>query len=661
MAGAPGLRSVVILCGAILLLAASSRDACAHGGNFRAGNPDPGLPIGPPGSTPPRPPGPVTPVPGRRIRGDLDPPRAGWQTWWQLNAEAWDLPRGLFLLDGRVAVTPSTDEPTPATGAQEADLEPQRIHRLLLERARGRVVLPYLRHLVDPDTAAPPSLVAAALIAWARMATDTEVVPVLRRYATDARAHPEVRESAVLGLGLLRRTRPAEQLPAQDLEAIRDLLIELFDEGENLARIRTWAMFALGLLADQPYGDGGLERCGRRITRALFERLQQDHVSPDLPVALLAALGMQPPAGVPDGLRVELRRMALKGRPLWTRSQQSHALHAYVRLRASDRLRVIRYALTQQRLADPGRLPAAAANALAETAPTLTSAERVETARWMLELLPSIAEPGVAGLGVIALGALLGADLRDGSAAVLEETPVATWLFRTAREGEHALRPYAALAIAVAARGDRLSSRPAVVFRTQATQALARGVARTRGSDEQVAPHVAAAGLARAEAARPELIRILANRHRFADIRGHAARALGLLGRADEETVALLLAATRDRIHPFVQGQAVRALGMLAGPGACDELLDQLRQADPTRGVAVSVALALGRLGDPKAADRLVVLAKNEDAGLRVRTMAVVALGLIFDPESPPSRTRLRTYANYLSPSRHLDAVLGIL
>ena len=75
----------------------------------------------------------------------------------------------------------------------------------------------------------------------------------------------------------------------------------------------------------------------------------------------------------------------------------------------------------------------------------------------------------------------------------------------------------------------------------------------------------------------------------------------------------------------------------------------------------VSVALALGRLGDPKACDRLVLLAKNQDAGLRVRTMAVVALGLVFDPESPPSRARLRTFANYFSLTRHHHALLGIL
>jgi hypothetical protein len=582
-------------------------------------------------------------------------------TWWQLNAETWDLPRGVFLLHGRIAVTPSADEPERGAQARDGDLEPHRIHRLLLERARNRVVLPYLRHLVDPSTRAPATMVAAALIAWARMATDADLVPILRRVATDPRAHPEIRESAVLGLGLLRRTRPAQQLPAEDLEATRDLLFALFDDRENLTRVRAWAMYALGLLADQPYGDDGRECGGRRITRALWKRLQVDTASPDLPVALLTALGMQPPEGVPDGLRSELRRLALKGRPLWTRTQQSHALHAYVRLRAPDRLRVIRYALTQERLAEGNHLPAAAANALAETAPTLTSADRAEAARWMLELVPALEDPGVAGLGILALGALLGADLRDGSSAVLEETKVAEWLVRSAREGEKEHRAYAALALAVAARGDRLSSRPAAVFRAQATKALAQGVERTRGSDEVVAPHVAAAGLARAEAARPELVRILANKHRFADIRGHAARALGLLGRPDEKTVELLLAATRDRIHPVVQSQAVRALGMLAGPGACDELLDQLEQADPTRGVAVSVALALGRLGDPKAADRLVLLAKNEDAGIRVRTMAVVALGLIFDPESPPSRTRLRTYANYFSLTRHLSDLLGVL
>jgi len=587
--------------------------------------------------------------------------RYDWSTWWQLNAEAWDLPRGVFRLHGRIAVTPSAGAEATDEDRRNPDLEPQRIHRLLMQRARHRVVLPYLRHLVEPDTKVAPELVAAALIAWARMADDAEVVPILRRYALDERAHLEIRESAVLGLGLLRRTAPAQQLPTVELEGIRDLLFALFDEKDNPTRVRAWAMFALGLLADQPYGDDCLEQCGRRITRALWKRIEADYGSPDLVNALLVALGMQPPDGVPDGVRTELRRLALKGRTFWTGTQQAHALHAYVRLQAPDRARVIRYALTQKRTFGKNRMPAAAANALAETAPTLSSTERRDAALSVQEVVPTLGDPRVAGLGVLALGALLGADLRDGSTVVLEETKVASYLFHTAREGERDLRPYAALAIAVAARGDRLSSRPAAIFRRQAAKALAQGVAQTRGADEVVAPHVAAAGLARAEAARPELVKILANKHRFPDIRGHAARALGLLGRADEKTLELLLAATRDRIHPFVQSQAVRALGMLAAPGACNELLDQLQASDPTRGVAVSVALALGRLGDPKASDRLVLLAKNEDAGLRVRTMAVVALGLIFDPESPPSRARLRTYANYFSLTRHLHAALGIL
>lgn len=654
------MRSLVILCGACLLLLVSGRLAYAHGGNFRSGNPNPGLPTPPPGTTP-RPRGPITPTPRRVIGEGIAFVRYDWATWWQLNAEAWDLPRGVFLLHDRIAITPAEDAPTRGRGAKEAELESERVRRLVLERARNRVVLPYLRSLVAEDSDAPAELVAAALIAWARMASDAEVVPILRRVATDARANLEIRESAVLGLGLLRRTRPELRLETQELEGIRDQLFELFDESGNPTRVRAFAVYALALLADQPYGEGGLESGGRRIARGLWKRLDARYLTPDLPVALLVALGMQPPESVPDGVRTELRRLALKGKPLWTVSMQTHALHTYVRLLAPDRVGVIQYALAQKRSSSPNSMPAAAANALAETAPTLSATERKAAVLWMQKLVPTIQDSRVAGLGVIALGALLGADLRDGATTVLEETKVARYLLRLAHEGDEELRPYAALALAVAARGDRLSSRPAAVFRAEVTKALAQGVGRTRGADAVITPHVMAAGLARAEAARPELIRILSNKHRFPEIRGHAARALGLLGRADEKTLELLLAATRDRVHPCVQAQAVRALGMLAAPGACDELLDQLKQADPSRSVAVAVALALGRLGDPKASDRLVLLAKNARAGARVRSMAVVSLGLIFDPESPPSRARLRTYANYFNLTGQLFAVLGIL
>jgi HEAT repeat protein len=199
------------------------------------------------------------------------------------------------------------------------------------------------------------------------------------------------------------------------------------------------------------------------------------------------------------------------------------------------------------------------------------------------------------------------------------------------------------------------------MFQAKVKKALAEGVRLAGGTDEARAPYVTAAGIGRAEAARPYLLKILANKHRQPFIRGHAARALGVLGRHDDKAFELLIEATRDRVHPLVHAQAARALGMLGAPGACEELLLQLHREGVTRGAAVAVTLALGRVGDFRAVYRLVRLAEEESAGVYVRTMAVVALGLIYDPETPPSRALLRTNANYMNMTWSLRSILDIL
>ncbi len=650
------LSALLLILGGIL---ASAPPAAAHGGGFRQGNPNPGAPAAPGGVAPPAP-----PPPGwvRTSRDDLILQRGlhylryDDHTWWKLNIDAFDAPRGRFAAGPATAVTP--------TDGADAAPPPPAERSVVADRAERRVALPFLRDAVARDRAKEPIFVGAALIAWARMASDRAILTVLRSYARDATVDAEIRECAVLGLGLLRRSDPARRFPTEDLENIRDLLLSIYDDEEAApVRVRAFALYALGLLADQPYRDSALTRHGVLVTRGLSVRLRRADGEGPLSVALLVALAMQPPAGVPDGLREDLRRIALLGvafgRPA-TWGERFHALRAYARLTPGGAGPVLRHAMLTRESEPAPSMQATAAITLAEVAPLLTSADRREAAVWLVDALSEIDDPRVAGLGYLALGALLGADLDDGSTALCMSPSVGPFLLREAREGARDIKPYAALALGVAAHGTRCSSREAAVYKDEIRKALVRGVRETRGADEMIAAHVAAAGLGRAEGARDALEKIVGNKHRFPKIRGYAARALGQLGEPTPRTVAVLLEATRDRIHPFAPSQAVRALGMLDVPEAVDELLAQV-EGDPTRGALVEVALSLGYLGDPKAVDRLVLLAKNEKAGRYVRAMAIVSLGLIFDPEDPRSLARFRVHANYFGLTGSLRRVMGIL
>jgi len=652
------MRVLGTLLAALVVAAIAAPPAEAHGGNFRVGDPIPGPPLPPtrgPGGR-----GPVTPppLPGGLGTASRQRTKQDWVIWWSLNVESWDPRRRSLDRATTISVTPGD-----ADGDEASATEARRISRLLFDRARDRVALPLLEELVDPERGHPPTLVGAALIAWARTSDGGDALPVLRRYALDPYVSLEVRESAVLGLGLLRRSDPALQLPVEALARIRDDLLLILDDGHTPERIRSFACFALGLLADQPFGERPPAARGCLVARSLALRLRDPGLPEDVRVALLVALGMHPPEGVADGVRAELQRLVLKGTAFgstWTWVERCHALQTLARLGSREVMPVLRRVMSPREHQGDGLMLVAGANALADVAPALSADERRVVAAWLLDTLPSVEEPQDAGLLYVALGALLGADLDDGSTALLDEVRVGPFLVRATRAASLDLRPWAALGLAVAAREERPASRPAAVFRAEASKALDWGLRHTRGADAILSAYAAAVGLAQVDAARPALRALLEDADLSPVVRGFAARALGMLGQRDDDTVEVLIAATREGVSPIIRVQATHALGLLAAPGACDAVLAQL-DGDPTQGAMVAAALSLGRIRDPKAADRLAAIARNPDAGVEVRAMAVVALGLIFDPEDPSSRVRLRQWASYFGLTASYRTVLGIL
>ena len=640
------LRSAFLALLVLVAVAVLAEGARAHGGNFK----EPGGPQGPnvdvPDLAPKRPK--VTTENATWLAGD-------WQTWWDLHRDA-------FLPDKRTVRRRAAR--TAAGGLFGVGrVRSSGITRWerALEKGALDTALPYLLEVLDPASIQDDRMIAAALIALGRISRDGSGVPILKRYAVRADVREEVRESAVLGLGLLRRSERDAQLDTETLTGIRTFLLALFDEKDAPTRVRAFALYALALLSDQPYADTPFTRDGRRVTRALWERLRRHYPAAELPVALLTALGMQPRAGVPTGVLEGLQAIA-KDKPFrgrrWDALRRSHALAAYARLDGPGWLEMVLWVLRGTR--EHVSVRAAAAIAITRRAADLDDDERYRAGRSLFISLPREPHWFAAGLEQIALASILREDLLAGHARFVEKYRVDRYLRREAIRGRSMTRPYAALSLGVACCGLEPVNRMSAEFLKEMRAALTKGLRHGRGSDEVLGAYAVALGLAQAEGAHSALLEVLKDRKRGASLRGHCAVTLGHLGRDTPQLREVLHKAAKERVSPLVHRGAVRALALLAAPETTERLLRQLETTRSRFAVGV-VAGALGRFGDPEASRTLVRIARDKVEGLRVRLMSVVALGLIFDPEPRPSRVRMTTHANYPSRTSALTQVFNIM
>ena len=646
MVSSPAMRCFVLCLGLAVLALATAPDAAAHGGSFRQDAPQgPGVP------PPDMPAGRAPDVTTERATWTV----GTWRTWWQLQRDG--------LLPDKLTTRRRAE--LTAAGSLFVVGEAGRGGALshwerAVEKGAMEAALPFLLRILDPREAHDERLMAAALIALGRTVRGPAPVSLLARHASDPVAHQEVRESAVLALGLLRRSDRRAQQDPETLRDVRRFLLGLFDDKDAPTRVRAFAALSLGLLADQPYTDEAFEREGRAVTRALWARLQRKYADADLPAALLTALGMQPREGVPGGVLAGLKAIAMdqpfQGKR-WKALLRSHALTAYARLEAPAWSRIALWSLRGTR--DHVAVRSAAAIALARGAEGFDAQQRFEVARGIARWTPKEPNWFAAGLQHITLGTLLRADLAAGSSRLVDELGLHKTLKRGAERGRSMARPYCRLAIGMALRDIEPTTKTNAVVLKDLRDTLERILRRGRGSDDALGACAVALGLAGAESAHKLLLAILVDDKRGASLRGDCAVALAQIGCDTPEVRAALHAAALERVSPQVHLEAVRALSVLAVPKAVTRLLAQLDRTRSRYAVAVA-ASALGRLGDPKATPRLLALAGDPVEGLNVRIMAVVALGLIHDPEPRPSRTLVTSHANYPSRTPALTQLYNI-
>ncbi len=623
------MRRLPILGFVVLALAVTGLPAKAHGGAFRA----PGAPPSGPGLGP-------SPVPAAITPGET------WQTYWDLNRMG--LIPGRDEAARRGVVTPRTDD--------EGDPETAWAQRRA--KAAREDVIPFLLRMVDPKQKVRDEVRAAALIALGKVSSDPVVHTFFLHYLHDPKSKTLVRESAALAIGLLRRSVAALQQTPADLDMLREALIQVVTDADDELRVRSFAALGLALLGDQPFATSPTKD-GRMVVRALWQHFGPKPKNVDLPVCMLTALGMQPAAGMPDAVREGLKEIVV-GKPVrgrrWTPFERSHALTALARIGGPG----VEALLTRvtERPGEDAALRRAACIALGRLARSMDTETRARFAVAIEKSLKRRRDPATSGLALVALARLLSADLGAGKVTVLQETNVTGVLLRSAEKATSVERGYAILALAFAAQGARASGH-AMPFYARARSLITTGLESGRGDDSMRATYAVGCGLLELEDQIDALVAFVRDTGCMPVLRGHAAVALGQIGRRRDVVVPALLELLGEKRGVLLRVRTAMALALMGGADVRTQLEEELHDADSEYHRA-HVVIALGRLGDLRTIPALLELGRNPKANEMSQALAIVALGMITDPEPRPSVLKLSEDANWPAGTQVLYSAFSI-
>jgi len=593
---------------------------------------------------------------GRGPSAHVTPWESKWQTWWQLNRWAYLPDRHAQRIHLDASVTPSLgDEHGDAARAKwdkDRDL------------AAEKQIVPYLLDLLDPTHRLHDEVRSAAMVSLAKVTQDPLAIEVLFRHAEDASASTLVRESGALAVGLLRRTRPQHRFAADVMEAVRHRLFAIVDDRTAPTRTRAFAAMSLGLLADQAY-DGPFAKDGKLTTRGLWNRLSAKYSSQEVPIALLTALRLQPEAGISEAVREGLRDIVMGKRVhkrKWSDDERAHALSTLVHVGGPGSTAVLLRALTWRRA--PQDVRRAGFIALGARAETMTEAERAETVEAWTKASRYARDPLSKGLAQIALGRLVGADLRTGNPRFAGRSDLTSQLFKQAKNGVSTQRGFGALALALSIYRVPPEHKTTATYINQARSLVMKQLEVGRGDAGVRSAFVVALGLMNAHKATLEstnlLIALLEDRNNDPALRGHAAVALGQLSSRRSDVLKALKVALWDRRSEDLRSEAALALSLLSRKGEGQPLMRELKNATTER-VLAQVAIALGQLGDLAAVPGVIEAAKSSKRSDLGRAFAMTSLGLMADPETKPSLLRLSLDANYAALTDALHEAFTIL
>jgi hypothetical protein len=625
-----------ILLAAFLLLGCAllAGPARAHGDQFR--DPRPGdltdLPPGlrPPTATPP----PLPPDPAAPVLLPAD----DWFFWWQLNATSYEHVK-YALYWGRYSRPLFVSDDRP---------EHWYPYRWLREGVQ-EVAQPALLRVLDPKTKAPPHVVAAALLALGKLATEAPHARVLLdAAAASSTLEASVEEAALLALGLLRRRHPADQRAPEGLDDARALLLACLEDGTRRTRARTAAAIALGLLADQPTAGGDDAR--RRTVSCLLDALDADGEI-DVACAVLWALGRQDSEHFDASARERLRILAGRRRTRPSSDEtlpSAWALTTLGRVGTLDDLTTFRTALL-----DPARATAhqqrGAALGLGALGERLGGGERARVEPLIRAGLPRARDESQRGALLISWGRVLAAAVRAGEFSLVEASASAGPLLEALARDAGSSRGFAALALGHVARAidEGTEDQALVPLRAEILEALGR-ISREESETRLRAAAVLGLGVARDVHSRKSLVSLLEDGAFDEDLRASAAWSLGLIGEPTAAVLRALGRAMRQKTPFELRRRAVRALALMGHPLLADVRKDAVQLLLEDLAAAESVVeqrdtlVLLARFGDHRALEALVAVLADKERSALVRALAASALGAVGDTENPTALDLLR-------------------
>jgi HEAT repeat protein len=670
------LRALWVVVASFVGVVATSRTALAHGGRVIQPPPpppwmrDPYAP-GPPGIPPTTPggllppPRPTTPsMPGDPQPGTGPRPHSkapawvAWKQWWDANADAFRNPRGAHEV--------TVQDPLFRVGSAEsgavlgAALEEDRATK----RAVAKDVRPALAWALDPKNRCDDDTIASAWIALGKVADSPADVDLLVEQAQRRDLHSVVHEAVTLSLGLLRRAS-AKDFDGATLDRVRRALFTLLDDDVLPTRTRAFAALSLGLLGGQPTDPADpFARDGRHVVRGLWSSLQQRESSDEVPVAVLVALSMQARAAVASGVLEGLRSLALTGRlegRAFGRLTRAHAVVALSRLLPDDGggAGVFLALLSSRGLDEDARRSAIVA--ISTNAPRYDAPVRVEAAKRLIETSRS-GDADTVGLVHVALASLVAADFAEGSCAVVSGTTAEEVLLKGPATGVFEVRPFAALALGLAARPAPASAalKPYASFREKATALLRDGAGDEASDPDSRGAWCLGLGVAADEGGVPILHATASRVANLESLRANACAALGLIGRRTPEVLSVLRTAVAAKSPDAVRRESARALGMLRDTVAVPGLVRELAAGGPDVLLA-RIVLALGSIGDASAIAPLAAFVKGAGTSDSVRAVACAGLGLLGDVEPVPTLSLFATKVNYCARTDALHEALSLL
>jgi HEAT repeat protein len=491
-------------------------------------------------------------------------------------------------------VTSSSGNLGASEGAQDTPVDPS---GGLPWRANA---LAALRHAF-PDSDVEVFTGCAVALGKAGDATDA---PALLRALGQSYGDQSMRESLVLGLGLLGRGAPGA----------RAALAEVLRNRKEPSRIRGMAAIALGLSRDAA------------AAPLLLSTARERGPSKDPAASTLIGVGLLgEPLVIPD-------LVAILDDPASadTKGVRPQAAYALGRIGGAEAVRGLGRALGDS---DP-QVRRAAILALGECAP----ADVAPLAAALAHGVREDRDRACRNFASVVLGRIGGVDALDA-------------LSRRFALGDRGERDFATLGLGLWARGTTDADAKARISASLRSDFQNRDDADYRGA------LAIALGLMRDQKAIPNLRSVVKERG-DPDLRAHCALALGLVGAKVAE--ADLRACLVEKGNPVLQREAALALGLLGDPSAAKVLADLLSGPGVPEHVRASAARALGNIGGEVAAQALDALLASPSASGAVRGQAAVGLGLILDRRQPGALASIPGGLDFLAPSPAILEVLTI-